>query len=75
MMMLLHNIMCAHVKSCTTCTNLENTTTVNENNRYDTNTHSKDDNGNQSNHQMKIFEALDVAIHNPSLWLYVLESI
>ena len=54
--------------SCT-CTNLENTTTVNENSRYDANTQSKDDNGNHSNHQMKIFEALDVAVHYPSLYI------
>lgn len=48
-------------------TNLENTTTINENSRYDANTQSKDDNGNHSNHQMKIPEALDVAIHYPPL--------
>ena len=53
------------------CTNLENSMTINEDSRYDTNTEGKDDNGNHSNHQMKTFEALDVAIHNPSLCVCV----
>ena len=45
--------------------------TINEDSRYDANTECKDENGNYSNHQMKTFEALDVAIHNPSLCLCV----
>ena len=48
-------------------TNLNNTIIINENSWYDANTENKDDNGNHSNHQVKMFEALDVAIHYPTL--------